>query len=402
MGVYEDLGVTPLINAAGFKTRLGGTSLPAYVIAAMAEAATGTVDIAVLQARASEIIAEITGAEAGYVTCGAAAALTLAAAACITRLDVRKIEMLPDTGGIPNELIIYRSHRNSYDHAWRAAGAKLIEIGLNDRAVGSGIRSLEAWEIEAAITDRTVGVAYVVTSPEDPPLRMVTEVAHKKGIPVIVDAAAQLPPEENLRCFIADGADLVAFSGGKAIRGPQASGFLCGRKELIQSVALNHLDFDLDLKLTTPPPDLIPVDRLPGLPHHGIGRGFKVGKEEIVGFLVALKRFAERGGQDDERGRLRRLAERIVGDLSRVQEVDCEIIGPDDSVEVHVRFRDPGRAAAVYRALARGNPPVIVSEELLTQGKLVIAVVPVREDQVGALTNAIGRAVSAVASRKGA
>src|SRR4029077_6417524 len=178
-----------------------------------------------------------------------------------------------------------------------------------DRAVGSGIRSLEAWEIEASITDRTVGVAYVVTSPEDPPLRMVTEVAHKKGIPVIVDAAAQLPPEENLRCFIADGADLVAFSGGKAIRGPQASGFLCGRKELIQSVALNHLDFDLDLELTTPPPDLIPVDRLPGLPHHGIGRGFKVGKEEIVGFLVALKRFAERRGQDDERGRLRRLAE---------------------------------------------------------------------------------------------
>jgi D-glucosaminate-6-phosphate ammonia-lyase len=396
MGVYEDLGVTPLINAAGFKTRLGGASLPSYVIEAMAEAATETVDIPALQARASEIIAEITGAEAGYVTCGAAAALTLAAAACITRLDVRKIEVLPDTAGMPDQIIIYRSHRNSYDHAWRAAGAKLVEVGLNDRAAGAGIRSLEAWEIEAAITDRTVAIGYVVTSPEDPPLRMVTGVAHKHGVPVIVDAAAQLPPEENLRRFISEGADLVAFSGGKALRGPQASGFLCGRKELIQSVALNHLDFDLDLELTTPPPDLIPVNRLPGLPHHGIGRGFKVGKEEIAGLLVALRRFAGRVGRDTERERLRRLAERIAEDLSRGQGMNCEIAGPDESVEVHVRFQDARSAAAVYRALVRGKPPVIVNEELLAQGKLVIAVAPVREDQARMLTDAFGRAFSTV------
>ena len=137
MGVYDDLGITPLINAAGFKTRLGGAALPADVIDAMSAAAEATVDIAVLQARASEIIARATGAEAGYVTCGAAAALTLAAAACITRLDVKKIDALPDTHGMPNEIIIYRAHRNSYDHALRAAGGKLIEVGLNDRGVGA-------------------------------------------------------------------------------------------------------------------------------------------------------------------------------------------------------------------------------------------------------------------------
>src|SRR5215472_4232934 len=130
MGVYEDLGIVPLINAAGFKTRLGGAALPPYVVESMVEAAAATVDIAGLQARAGDIIAEITGAESGYVTCGAAAALTLAAAACLTRLDPRKVEMLPDTAGMPNEIIIYRSHRNSYDHALRAAGAKLVEIGL--------------------------------------------------------------------------------------------------------------------------------------------------------------------------------------------------------------------------------------------------------------------------------
>jgi L-seryl-tRNA(Ser) seleniumtransferase len=399
MGVYEDLGITPLINAAGFKTRLGGAALPADVIEGMSAAAGATVDIAVLQARASEIIARATGAEAGYVTCGAAAALTLAAAACITRLDVKKIDALPDTHGMPNEIIIYRAHRNSYDHALRAAGGKLIEVGLNDRGVGAGVRSLEAWEVEAAITDRTAAVAYVVTTPEDPPLSIVTEAAHRRAVPVIVDAAAQLPPRENLRRFIAQGADLVAFSGGKGLRGPQASGFLCGRKELVQSVALNHLDFDIDLKLTTPPLDLIPVDRLPGLPHHGIGRGFKVGKEEIIGFLVALKKFAEGADGAEEAKRFRRLAEGIVRDVSRGHTGDLEIAGPPEAPEIHVDFQDAESAASAYRLLAEGNPPVIVSEELLAQGKLVIFVATVREDQAQPLAAAVGRALAARGSR---
>ena len=399
MGVYEDLGITPLINAAGFKTRLGGATLPADVIEGMAEAAAATVDIAALQARAGEIIARVTGAEAGYVTCGAAAALTLAAAACITRLDVKKVDALPDTHGMSDEIIIYRAHRNSYDHALRAAGAKLIEVGLNDRGVGAGVRSLEAWEVEAAITDRTAAVAYVVTTPEDPPLPIVTEAAHRKAVPVIVDAAAQLPPRENLRRFIAEGADLVAFSGGKGVRGPQASGFLCGRKDLVQSVALNHLDFDIDLKLTSPPLDLIPVDRLPGLPHHGIGRGFKVGKEEIVGFLVALRKFAEGAGGGAETKRLRHLAEGIVRDLARGHTIDLKIAGPPEAPEIHIDFHDPEGAASAYRLLARGTPPVIVSEELLAEGKLVIFVATVREDQAQPLAAAVGRALSDRASR---
>lgn len=397
MGVYEELGVVPLINAAGFKTRLGGAALPPHVVQSMVEAAGATVDIAGLQARASEIIAEITGAEAGYVTCGAAAALTLAAAACITRLDPRKIEVLPDTSGMPNEIIIYRAHRNSYDHALRAAGAKLIEVGLNDRAVGAGVRSLEAWEIDAAISERTVAVAYVVTSPEDPPLRLVAEAAHQRGVPVIVDAAAQLPPEDNLRRFIEAGADLVAFSGGKALRGPQASGFLCGRKDLIQSVALNHLDFDVDLGLTALPRDLIPLDRLPGLPHHGIGRGFKAGKEEIVGLLVALRRFAGRTGREEERARLRGLAERIASDLSRANELSASVVVSGGYPEVHLKLGESRRAAAVYRALSRGTPPVIVSEELLAQGTLVIAVATLTDAQGAAVCEAVQRAVAAPA-----
>jgi D-glucosaminate-6-phosphate ammonia-lyase len=400
MGVYEDFGLMPLVNAAGFKTRLGGAPLPSYVINAMMDAAKATVDISHLQARASAIIAEVTGAEAGYVTCGAAAALTLAAAACITRFDVRKIEALPDTQNMPNEIIISRAHRNSYDHALRAAGAKLIEVGLNDRAVGSGIRTLEPWEIEAAITNRTVAIAYVMSSPESPPLRMVTDVAHANGLPVIVDAAAQLPPRENLRRFISAKADLVAFSGGKALRGPQASGFLCGRKDLIQAVAINHLDFDLDLELTTLPSDLIPVDRIPGLPHHGMGRGFKVGKEEIIGLLVALKRFAGGEHESEDAEALRSRSARIAQDLSRIRDVAVEVAGEPWSPEIHVRLRESVSVASVYRTLAQASPPVIVSEELLSQNALVIAVASLTDDQVPALTAAFDQALAAVSEAR--
>jgi L-seryl-tRNA(Ser) seleniumtransferase len=167
----------------------------------------------------------------------------------------------------------------------------------------------------------------------------------------------------------------------------------------VQSVALNHLDFDIDLQLTTPPLDLIPVDRLPGLPHHGIGRGFKVGKEEIIGFLVALRKFVEGTGGAEETKRLRTLAEGIARDLARGRAVDLAIAGPAEAPEIHVDFHDPESAASAYRLLVRGNPPVIVSEELLAQGKLVIFVATVREDQAQPLAAAVGRALSATGPR---
>src|SRR5439155_5505345 len=115
-----------------------------------------------------------------------------------------------------------------------------------------------------------------------PPFPEVTEVAHRHGLPVLVDAAAVLPPLERLRRFVADGADLVAVSGGKALRGPQSTGILCGRRELIAAAALQQLDMDVAPETWNPPPFLVPGDRLSGIPHHGIGRGFKAGKEEIV------------------------------------------------------------------------------------------------------------------------
>ncbi len=290
--IYERIGVRPIINASGPSTRLSGSIMDPEVADAMREASQYCVDIAELQARASEVIAEITGSEAGYVTSGAAAGLLLGTAACVTGPDPGKMNRLPDTEGMKNEVIMSRSQRNFYDHAIRSVGVKLVEVGIADRYSGAGVRDTEAWEIADAITDRTAAVCYVAHPRSLPSLEEVVEVAHAHGVPVIVDAAGQLPPRSNLQAFISQGADLVAFSGGKAIGGPQSSGILCGRRDLIMCVALQHLDMDVLKPQWDPPVSLIDKSVLPGAPHHGIGRPCKVGKEQIVGLLTALERFA--------------------------------------------------------------------------------------------------------------
>lgn len=295
MTVYDRLGVRRIVNAKGTATRLSGGIMRPEVSAAMVEASQSCVDMAELQAAASKEIAKATGAEAGYIASGAAACLTLAAAACIAGLDPGKMNRLPDTRGMKNEIIMVRSQRNFYDHAIRAAGATIIEVGLPDRYSGAGVRDAAAWEIEDAINEHTAAIFYVADAQSQPTLKSVAALAKKQGIPVIVDAAAQLPPQSNLKRFIAEGADLVAFSGGKIIGGPQASGFLCGRKDLIMSAALQHLDLDIYDDMWMPPKGLIDTKKLKGMPHHGIGRSCKVGKEEIVGLLTALKIFVTEG-----------------------------------------------------------------------------------------------------------
>jgi D-glucosaminate-6-phosphate ammonia-lyase len=278
---------------------LSGAIMAPEVAAAMAAASQWCVDIAELQATACGIIAKHTGAEAGYVTSGAAAGLLLSTAACVTGLDPSKMNRLPDTTGMKNRVIMARSHRNFYDHAVRSAGIELVEIGIADRYSGAGVRDAEPWEYAAAIDDDTAAIVYVAYAHTQPDLVSVVEVAHAAGVPVIVDAAGQLPPASNLRRFIAEGADLVCFSGGKTIAGPQASGILAGRRDLIEAAALQHLDLDILWDQWNPPAGLIDKSHLPGAPHHGIGRPCKVGKEEIVGLLTALELFVEEG--DDAR-----------------------------------------------------------------------------------------------------
>jgi L-seryl-tRNA(Ser) seleniumtransferase len=261
-GIYERLGIRPLINARGTHTRLGGSIMPPEVLDAMREAAGAYILLDELQARASEVIARATGAEAGMVTGGAEAGLLLATAACMAGTDPIKIAQLPDSAGMKNEAIIHRAHRNGYDHAVRVAGATVVEVGYGHGTI--------PYQLEAAFTERTALVEYLASpwaSRGALSLPQTCEIAHRHGVPVLVDAAAMLPPPENLTRFIAEGADLVTYSGGKELHGPQSSGILAGRADLIRAALAN------------------------GSPNHSVGRAAKAAKEDIVGLIVALERY---------------------------------------------------------------------------------------------------------------
>ena len=377
MTIYDRFGVRPRINAAGLVTRLGGSLMPAEVLEAMAEAAESFVDMAELQAAASRVIVRHTGAEAGLVTAGAAAALTLGTAACLTGLDAARMDRLPETDDIPNEVLMCRTHRTGYDHAIRAAGARIREVGFNDRATGAGVRDVEVWELQAAITPRTAAIAYAATPGSQPSLAEVTAVARRHGLPVLVDAAAQLPPVENLRRFIAAGADLVAFSGGKAIRGPQGTGILCGRRDLVAAAALQQLDLDVRPETWDPPEDYLCRAALRGIPHHGIGRGCKVSKEGIVGLLVALERFValDHTAEQARQGRLLAAIEERLSDLVYVRPhlLSAAETGRVPLLELRVDESALGLSAFdIGLALQRGDPPVQLGERRAAEGVLTI------------------------------
>jgi L-seryl-tRNA(Ser) seleniumtransferase len=391
MSIFERWGVSPIINLCGSVTRLGGAPLRDEALEAFVAAASHSVSLEELQAAASRIIARITGAEAGLVTTGAAGGLMLGAAAILAGMDLRRIDRLPCTDGFPNEFVISRDQRNGYDHAVRATGARLVEVGMPEMIAGAGVRQTEVWDYETAFGPNTAAVLYVLSPRSNPPLQEVVKTAHAHGLPILVDAAGELPPRSNLQDIIATGADLVVFSGGKAIRGPQATGILCGRRRLIQSAALQMLDLDDHWDLWSPPPDFIDRSQLPGLPRHGIGRALKVSKEQIAALLVALEAFA-RGDDDAQVPLKRRLLQKLADALSS----RCTAILQDAAdgqclplLELHV-----GPAAwNICRELRRGNPPIYVGHAKLSNGILTIH--PMHLDEA-TLPTVISRLLAAV------
>jgi L-seryl-tRNA(Ser) seleniumtransferase len=348
-----------VISAAGFVTSLGGGALPEAVRDAMHEAGGRTYRPDELQAWASEVIAAATGAEAGWVTTGAAAAMTLAAAACIAGTRYCDLERLPATDGLAADILVQRGHRNSYDRAFRNAGARLVDLGYPHI---EGLGRTYEWQLEAAFSERTVAVAHLALADrEGVPLARVCEIAGTHGVPVIVDAAAELPPAANLRRFVDAGAGLVAFSGGKAMRGPQSSGILAGRRDLLESVRLQTLDMDVD-------PETWPGGEPP---HHGLGRSMKAGKEQIVGAAVALRAFVERDhdAEADEHARWLETLVRVAGSLG----------DPAVRRDLHFYPRLVVAGLGVERArgcserLAAHVPPIVVPHGPLSRGELVVA-----------------------------
>ncbi|MEO8716274.1 MAG: hypothetical protein ABI369_14800, partial [Acetobacteraceae bacterium] len=312
------------------------------------------------------------GAEAGIVTSGASAAMLLGAAACLAGLDPGRMNRLPEVADGRREFIAVRSQRNMYDRALMVAGAHLVEVGIPDRYSGPGVRDAAAWEIEDAIGPHTAGIYYLAQARSLPDLPAVVEVARRHRLPVLVDAAAQLPPVANLRTYIAQGATLVAFSGGKAIGGPQASGILCGQADLVCSALIQMLDMDVFSDVWSAPGEFSRLAQLRGLPRHGVGRSCKVGKEEIVGLTVALERFVTQ----DPAERHAAWSDALQAIATAAGEIAGATLTVRDGVVPWLVVTLAGGAAAASRvaaSLASGRPPILCSLASRHEGVLLFS-----------------------------
>jgi uncharacterized pyridoxal phosphate-dependent enzyme len=337
MITYSDLGIRRVINAAATLTRLGGSRMPAPVIEAMIAAAGSFVDLDALQERVGARIAELTHNPACYVSSGAAAGLTLSVAACIAGDDPAAIARFPYLESGKHTVVVHRCQRNGYDYAIRQTGARLVEIGM--------AHSTELWELEAAMTPRTACVVYFAGAHFAHgalPLEQVIAAAHAQGVPVVVDAAAQIPPIANLWRFTGDlGADIAIFSGGKGLRGPQSAGLVLGRSDLIAACRLN------------------------GSPNHSIGRPMKVGKEELMGMLAAV----EWSLAQDEAALLERYEAIVQYWLDGLQDQPRVQVArgyPSEAGQPHARAIVQIDSAcgltrdALVAALLQGDPPLAV------------------------------------------
>jgi uncharacterized pyridoxal phosphate-dependent enzyme len=333
--IYDEIGVRPIINGRGATTAVGGTLMAPEVLAAMSDAAGAFVVLDDLNRRVGERIAALTGMESGYVTSGSAAGMVLAAAACIAGTDPGRIKALPESDGLANEFLIHRAHRINYDQMLRVGGGRLVEIGTPDRT--------EPHELEQAFSERTAGVFFVDsrhTGPGALDFAAVVGMAHERGVPVIVDAASTVPPLDHLRRWGRWGADLVIFSGGKGLRGPQDSGLLAGRADLIEAARAN------------------------GNPHAGVGRGMKVSKEAMAGLWKAINVFLETDHEADYRAHLAQ-AKTLANTLDSLPGAHWSIESDWEDWPAPVVHIKPASGASweprtVQAALMDGDPPVHV------------------------------------------
>lgn len=302
MDIYDQLGVKKIINAWGTVTKIGGSKMDPRVLDSMKEAAQSYVTISELHEKAGKYIAKMLGAEAACITSGAAAGIAISAAACMTGKNVAKALQLPDTSGIKNEVLVLKCHRTLYDQALLLSGVKIKEIGATSFA------SIE--QVEHSISENTTLFFY---ASEVEPMRgsisvpELMKVLNKYNIPLVVDAAAEIPPTSNILKYLNMGASLVIFSGGKEFRGPQSSGIILGKKELIEACDLNCC------------------------PNYSIGRPMKIDKETIAGITKAIEIFVSKD-YDKEISRWDKMVDKLISGLSA-----C------DSIMIHKGFPiEPG------------------------------------------------------------
>jgi uncharacterized pyridoxal phosphate-dependent enzyme len=327
--IYEELGVRPFINAAGAYSIFGGALMREEVLEGMQEVSRRSVSIVELQDAVGRKIAGLLGCEAALVTAGCASSLLLATAACLAGKDPEKVRRLPEITGVKNEVIMQWAHRFEYDHAIRNAGAKIVEIE-------------SAQELNAAVSERTAMLFFLNSADSKGKIHReeFARLANGLKIPVLIDAAADLPPVENLHVLTRMGYDLVGFSGGKSLRGPQCSGLLLGRKDLIEAAFAND----------SPKSD-------------SVGRVSKVGKEEIIGLYRALQLFLAADHDAEWKEWERRVAV-IAGELTAIPGVRASMVVPEvphNRPQVRIEW-ERGKISAgpkdIVAALRAGEPRV--------------------------------------------
>jgi uncharacterized pyridoxal phosphate-dependent enzyme len=330
---FRDLGVRPFINASGTYTAMTASLMPPEVMDAINYASKHYVMLDELHDKVGERIAKLARCEAAMVTSGAASALTLGTAAVLTGTDRQKIVDLPNLASMKSEVIIQKSHRFGYDHAVRNCGVKLVEVESRE-------------DLERAINPQTAMMIFYNANNFVGKIRdeEFAQLGKKHGIPTFNDAAADVPPLENLWRYTSMGFDLVTFSGGKGIRGPQSAGLLLGRKDLIAAARLNA------------PPN-----------GNTIGRGMKVNKEEMLGMLVALELYVEKDHEKEKR-EFEKRAETIRGAAAAVPGVKAEVFVPEVANHVpHVRISseqgNKAWAERIVNAMLDGEPSIAIRSE---------------------------------------
>ncbi len=351
--VYEALGIKPIINAVGTVTMFGGSVMPPEVVAAWAEASKHFVDLVELQDKVGARIAKLLGVEAACVTTGAAGALVLGTAAAITRGDKRLMGKLPNTTGTRNEVILQKTHHSCYDNQITGVGATLVEVET-------------AADVAKAVSERTALMFFMNTATDAGKLGREewVKLARAHKIPTLIDAAADVPPVSRIAEYAKMGYDLIALSGGKAMRGPNDTGLLLGRAELIGAAKLN------------------------ANPHCGtIGRPLKVGKEGMIALLAAVERFVRLDDATEKKEFERRIGV-IEKAVKAVPTVECERITPAIANHVpHLQIAWDEKTVKftrekVTRELADGTPSIRVGRVSGTGDKgILISVLTLQEGE---------------------
>lgn len=348
----DRLGVRSWVNASNWSTVLGGTWIPEYVLDAMNEVSRTFVDMYELIAKVDEHIAKLCQVEDAHVVSGAGAAIELAVAGCLAGNDFGKWSKLPNVDGMRNEVAMPRGHYIAYTPQWAASGARIAEYGQ-----AGSLRSIVN-ELESAINEKTCCLSYTVSYNVVPrgmiPLEEVISAGKRHDIPVVVDAASMLPPVSNLHRFTDMGADIVCFSGGKAIQGPNNTGMMLGSGKGA---------------------DIIKAVRDHSFPHDGWGRGHKISKEQIVGLSVALEEFVKSGDSLYEKQMA--VAEYFVKELGDIPGLQVSIIPNDDTYHEHVSMPHVPRvkiewdtdtlgfsAADLDLYMAKEDPPVTLRKSI--------------------------------------